>query len=224
MLNNKTMQIEHSKKQSAFQKGFTFVELLVIMVIIAIIGGIGIQFVLSTQEDKAKLTNARTFLGKDIPTALYSVMAREGDVADVTKAKLLIENVKGITEWDEDWELYVGTTSAGKERVIICYPMATVGESSDSVGADLFEYLEEKTTWDDEGIFAYMPELAGTAGRTTDATSTGAANTLVASSGIGKARNANQKGVGDGVTTDYCKTEFNTGGKRGFMIQYDLRR
>jgi Tfp pilus assembly protein FimT len=214
-INKKTMQVEHLKKQ----KGFTFVELLVIMVIIAIIGGIGIQFVLSTQEDKAKLTNARTFLGKDIPTAIYSVMAREGDIEDVTKAKLMIENIKGISEWDENWTVTAATTAAGKERLVLCYPMETVGESTDSIGADLFEYLAEKTTWDDEGVFAFLPATAGASGRTTNATATGPATGLVGNVGL----KGNPGGFGDEKPgTTYC--EFKTGGKAGFVIQYELRR
>ena len=89
------------------EKGFTFVELLIIMVIVAILSGIGIQFVLGTQENKAKLVNAKNFLGKDVPTAIFSYAAnlgRTGLPGSVTITPLLVaDGLENTTEWGDTW-------------------------------------------------------------------------------------------------------------------------
>jgi hypothetical protein len=147
------------------QKGFTFVELLVIMVIIAIIGGIGIQFVLSTQEDKAKLTNARTFFSKDFPNAVMSCMVRKNEVADcVDKAQLLVDDIDPLTEWGDSWSVVVPDTAdpdaellggeanmtarVAQRSIVLCYPMEEVAiEDRQTIADDIIEFMDDETSW-----------------------------------------------------------------------------
>jgi Tfp pilus assembly protein FimT len=147
------------------QKGFTFVELLVIMVIIAIIGGIGIQFVLSTQEDKAKLTNARTFFAKDFPNAVLSCMVRKNEVADcVDKAQLLVDDIDPLTEWGDSWSVVVPTTNdpdglamsgaanmtarVAQRSIVLCYPTEEIAiEDRQTIQNDIIEFIDDETSW-----------------------------------------------------------------------------
>lgn len=150
--------------KAKLQKGFTFVELLVIMVIIAIIGGIGIQFVLSTQEDKAKLTNARTFFAKDFPNAVMSCMVRKNEVTDCDLNTILAEDLDEFTEWGDKWgvvspaSMTTGDTSSIKNAtmtkrvrsrsITLCYPLEEVSlEDRATIATDIIEYLDDETSW-----------------------------------------------------------------------------
>lgn len=148
------------------QKGFTFVELLVIMVIIAIIGGIGIQFVLSTQEDKAKLTNARTFFGKDFPNAVMSCLVRKNEVTDCTKEELSREDLDMFTEWGDNWAVAspASSTNGGtlkdantdvrtaSRSIVLCYPLEEVAvDDRETIAKDIIEYMDDETSWTASG-------------------------------------------------------------------------
>jgi Tfp pilus assembly protein FimT len=146
------------------QKGFTFVELLVIMVIIAIIGGIGIQFVLSTQEDKAKLTNARTFFAKDFPNAVMSCMVRKNEVTDCDLDEILAEDIDPMTEWGDKWGVVTPASDTGNIKgatmtkrvasrsITICYPLEEVSlEDRATIATDLIEYMDDETSWTQAG-------------------------------------------------------------------------
>ncbi|MBW5290058.1 MAG: hypothetical protein Rsou_0509 [Candidatus Ruthia sp. Asou_11_S2] len=113
---------------------------MVIIAIIAIIAIIGIQFVLSTQEDKAKLTNARTFFSKDFPNAVLSCMVRKNEVRDcVNKAQLLRDDIEPLTGWSDSWSVVLPsaadldavnlggaanmTARVAQRSIVLCYPM-----------------------------------------------------------------------------------------------------
>ncbi len=161
MKNSKQHSVQALKKQ--VQKGFTFVELLVIMVIIAIIGGIGIQFVLSTQEDKARLTNARTFFSKDFPNAVLSCMVRKNEPADCTDVRdLLVEDLDPLTEWGDKWSVVIpapadadgvalGSDMSARvidRSIVLCYPMEEVAiQDRQKLQQDIIEYMDDETSW-----------------------------------------------------------------------------
>ncbi len=184
------------------QKGFTFVELLVIMVIVAILSGIGIQFVLGTQENKAKLVNAKNFLGKDVPTGIFSYASNlgraglpntNGGSSTITK-DLTDDGLEATTEWGDTWNAFTGFASADTQRVVLCYPLDGLGGTNNRQEAadDLTLYLNENTSWG-EGDGTY---------------------TLVTTAGI-------QGDVGDGIgngssATTYCSAN-------DFLVQYVLR-
>lgn len=145
-------EVKNSVLNKEKQKGFTFVELLVIMIVISILSGIGIKFVLSSQENKARLTNAKIFLGKDMPVAIYSCLLRRDSLSDCSSAATLsIENIDIKTEWDQTW--VVGgvreyNSSSASLSIAVCYPIDNVGtdEEDRSVGDGLKVYLEGVNT------------------------------------------------------------------------------
>lgn len=144
------------------QKGFTFVELLIIMIVIAILGGIGIQFVLSSQEDKAKLTNAKTFLVKDVPGAIYSCILQKINILNCTKFDLLRQNVDERTEWNEDWR--VGTTTVASndvESLVLCYPLGNVGSKASDIADSLSVHLTQNSWAENDSSFTFIPANSG---------------------------------------------------------------
>lgn len=152
-----------TKIKHTTQKGFTFVELLIIMIVVAILSGIGIQFVLSTQEDKAKLTNAKSFLAKDIPTAIYSCILRRDDITTCDATALIAEDVDSQTEWGDIWTAFGSTDTAGLESVTLCYNLTSAGAiKADAVGAALADYLTAETSWDTNGsTYSYLNDDPG---------------------------------------------------------------
>lgn len=140
-----------NKTKAATQKGFTFVELLIIMIVVAILSGIGIQFVLSTQEDKAKLTNSKNFIAKDIPTAMYSCILRTNSLNTCDEDALIAENLDSLTEWGDTWT--ASQTTGATEALTVCYPLDKVGtrDESRAIGNSIGSYLSAETTWFDNG-------------------------------------------------------------------------
>lgn len=153
-----------TKIKHTTQKGFTFVELLIIMIVVAILSGIGIQFVLSTQEDKAKLTNAKSFLAKDMPTAIYSCILRRDDITTCVSTALIVENIDAQTEWGDAWNAS-GTVNAGTESLLLCYSLASAGATrADEIGESLTIYLTTQTSWGaNSSTYSYFSG-AGTTG------------------------------------------------------------
>ena len=156
------------------QKGFTFVELLIIMIVVAILSGIGIQFVLSTQEDKAKLTNAKSFLAKDVPTAIYSCILRLDTIISCDATALINENIDTETEWGDTWTS-AATATNGSESVTLCYILTQAGATkANEIGSSLVTYLSAETSWEDNGSsYTFLNNAAGSGiftdcGTTTD--------------------------------------------------------
>ena len=150
-------------KQVKQEKGFTFVELLIIMIVVAILSGLGIQFVLSTQEDKAKITNAKMFFIKDFPSAIYGCLFRELDILACDKTNLLIDNIDSDTEWGEGWRVGTSTiTPSGVESVVLCYPLVEAGSSNgESIANALSIYLTSQNFVDHGSSFTFVPSGAG---------------------------------------------------------------
>lgn len=128
------------------QKGFTFVELLIIMIVVAILSGIGIQFVLTVQEDKARLTNAKAFLIKDVPAAIYSCILRREKIEECKVDKLHVENIDEETEWGDDRWVVAGFVKnrGATESISICYPLRNAGTQAKEVGEGLRTYLNNQ--------------------------------------------------------------------------------
>ncbi len=186
------------------QKGFTFVELLVIMVIVAILSGIGIQFVLGTQENKAKLVNAKNFMGKDVPTAIFSYAANLGrsglpsanDGSSTITDILVADGLEDTTEWGDIWSAVTAWAASDTQRIVLCYPLDGLGgvENRTKAGDDLFTYLSENTSWGvGDGTF-----------------------TLVTTAGISGSNDADNPIGNERSGTTYCTAN-------DFLVQYVLR-
>ncbi len=181
------------------QKGFTFVELLVIMVIVAILSSIGIQFVLGTQENKAKLVNAKNFLGKDVPTAIFSYATNLGRIglngSVIITPELIADGLESTTEWGDAWSALTATvTSSTAQRVVLCYPLDGLGGVSNRIEAatDLSTYFDENTAWGaGDGTYTITSTTAGISGSSAD-------------------------NIGDENGTIYCTSN-------DFLMQYVLR-
>lgn len=146
--------------KNKYSAGFTFVELLIIMILVGILSGIGVQYKLSTQEDKGKLVKARTFLINSLPMAVASCSLKQigSELADLNtgdtngtcndESHLIAEGIDSKTPWGEEWLGGAIRESAGTTLTFhICYPLEAVGNNAADIGESLRSYLGDK--WGD---------------------------------------------------------------------------
>jgi len=117
--------------QKKKQGGFTLVELVVVLAILALIIGVMSSGIFQSQED-SKTQAARTQLLKDFPSAITRLvtMANACNNTVLTAARLTTRGVPNTTVWGGTWTI----TTTGGNRAVVTYPIDT---NDPAIGPDL---------------------------------------------------------------------------------------
>lgn len=158
----------------SIQKGFTFVELLIIMIVVAILSGFGVSFAIGIQQEKAEITNVKHFFNIQIPSAIVACRLRINDVNQCTTGELLnsdaggvpAENIDPFTEWAERspingdfWRVVGFAHTANKTSMIICYPLEDAGSitTQTRIGDALVSFLRSADSNAAAATFSAFP-------------------------------------------------------------------
>lgn len=126
----------NSVKITKQQKGFTIIELLVVVIIIGLLVAVVMPSIGSNQET-AKVNASNLMLKQTFPQAIGSQYARTQDCASITKANLEARGLNGQTPFGDSWTLSNATTS----EVEITFPVSSAMDSAEA-GADINTTLQ----------------------------------------------------------------------------------
>lgn len=101
------------------QKGFTLVELVIVLAVLAVIIGVMTAGMFQSQED-AKIQAARTQIMKDFPSGIMRIRTMANTCTAVDTAKLQARGLPATTVWGTNWSV-TGATATG---VTVSYPTA----------------------------------------------------------------------------------------------------
>ncbi len=101
------------------QKGFTLVELVIVLAVLAVIIGVMTAGMFQSQED-AKIQAARTQIMKDFPSGIMRIRTMANTCTAVDTAKLQARGLPATTVWGTTWTVTGATTSG----VTVAYPTA----------------------------------------------------------------------------------------------------
>jgi len=140
----KQLNVKPQKKMNKGQAGFTMLEMMIVMAVIAALIGIGVSLY-DKQVTKAKITDASAFVERGFLIAItgcqmkYRSYTKSGDecshASGVLTSKLAVEGLDVLTPWDTNWSSTV--TSGG--AVVITYPLGT---GNDDAAGDLAVTLD----------------------------------------------------------------------------------
>lgn len=104
-------------KQNKKQGGFTLLEIVIALAVLAVIIGVLASGLFQSQED-AKLQAARTQIMKDFPSAIMRVVSIANRCDNVDKNRLVARGLPEDTVWGTTWTV----TGATKDAISITYP------------------------------------------------------------------------------------------------------
>lgn len=114
---NEELSMQELKTQPKKQRGFTLIELVITLAVLAVIIGVMTSGLFQSQED-AKIQAARTQIMKDFPSGITRITTMANSCTAVTTAKMKARGLPDNTVWGTAWAV-AGATSSG---VTITYP------------------------------------------------------------------------------------------------------
>jgi len=117
------------------QKGFTLIEIIVVLVVLGALYAAGTQIV-GENSDTANQSNTTKIIFQSIPSAVKTYRLRRGSLTSLDKTALTNEGVPTNTPWGDAWTV----SSVSGSVVNISWPLTSANDAA-TVGADLVAKL-----------------------------------------------------------------------------------
>lgn len=133
----------HNLKK-AVQRGFTLIELVVVLAVIAILAVAGIAAI-NNNVERAQISDTVTFIERELLTAFvgcfqktrdYQVCLRDAGDATEADSTLLREGAPNLTSFETEWTVSAPDAAGAGAATVLTIPVP-----NDDVGADLVTRL-----------------------------------------------------------------------------------